>query len=65
MPIRKFKTDDKAYAIYRSGLALDRLVRADSPAGKQQASRWAAAWYVAAGGKPPGKFRLRDTRKKA
>lgn len=59
---RKFIGNQKAYAIYRMGIAIDRLVEGNTPEAKQQAARWAAAWCAAGGGSIVSRLKLRSTR---
>jgi hypothetical protein len=44
----------RAAALRRLSLAVDRSIRASSPAEKARAARWAAAWGRAAGLRPQG-----------
>lgn len=41
--------DRRSYAIYRQGLAFDRLFAACTRKEKDQAARWAAAWGAKTG----------------
>lgn len=59
---RRFIGNQKAYAIYRMGIAMDRLAASNLPEEKRQAARWAAAWCAAGGGSIVSRLKLRDTR---
>ncbi len=50
----------KSYAMYRMSMAIDRAMRAVSPAEKNLAMRWASAWGLMAGIRSSS-VRLRDT----
>lgn len=38
----------RAYASYRAGVAMDRLLSAGTPAERHRAVRWGLAWFTAA-----------------
>ncbi len=63
MTYRKFSDNRKAYAVHRAGLALDRLLKAETPEEKRRAMHWATAWCVAGGGRTPARFSLRPSRR--
>lgn len=48
MRYRKFAKNHRAYAVYRAGVAIDRLIEATTPEAKRHAARWAKAWFKAA-----------------
>jgi hypothetical protein len=46
---RKFATDDYAYCVYRSCLAVDRILDGNSThAARMRATKWARAWGLKA-----------------
>jgi hypothetical protein len=56
MLFRIFSGNRRAYSVYRSGLALDRLNAVTTPEEKRQAAKWASAWY--AGGRQHRRQRI-------
>lgn len=44
MSASKAKVEKRAYAIYRMGLAIDRMLAADNEVSKRRMAKWARAW---------------------
>lgn len=51
----------KRYAAFRAGLAMDRLLAAETPEAKRQATRWALAWGIVAGWPTHRRTKLRTS----
>lgn len=45
--------DKRAYAIYRMGIAIDRLLAADGEGDKRNLAKWARAWGLASNAASP------------
>ncbi len=54
----RLRKERKSYAMLRMAEAIGRAIHSDSPADKDKAARWAAAWGVVGGIRSPG-VRLR------
>lgn len=53
-----YRKEKKSYAMLRMAAAIRRAIDSASPADKDRAARWAAAWGVVSGIRTPG-IRLR------
>lgn len=50
----RVRKERKSYAMLRMVEAIGRAIRSESPADKDRAARWAAAWGVLGGIRSPG-----------
>ncbi len=55
---QRYRKEKKTYAMLRMVEAIGRAIDSESPAAKDRAARWAAAWGVVSGIRSPG-IRLR------
>jgi len=57
---KKNSGEKRAYAIYRMGIAIDRMLAADGEVGKRHLTKWARAWGRASNAQMPENSTLRQ-----